>query len=78
MLESRLSYFEFCFCACRVVGGLLQAGLTPFDVGVVTPYRSQVELIRKYIPDTGIKIGSVEEFQVRTKLNYVLKFSFLV
>ncbi|XP_077973309.1 putative helicase mov-10-B.1 [Styela clava] len=37
--------------------------VTPEEIGIIAPYRSQVQEIRKKIKQPGIKIGSVEEFQ---------------
>ncbi|CAL1531357.1 unnamed protein product [Lymnaea stagnalis] len=46
--------------------GVLKEGVNPDDVGIITPYRKQVEKIRLMIDRLGmpeVKIGSVEEFQ---------------
>ncbi|BFZ08818.1 hypothetical protein BsWGS_11857 [Bradybaena similaris] len=50
----------------RYLQGVLKEGVSPDDVGIITPYRKQVEKIRLMIdrlllPD--VKVGSVEEFQ---------------
>ena len=45
---------------------LLNQGIDPEDVGVITPYRKQVEKIRKFMKTNNVssfKVGSVEEFQ---------------
>lgn len=45
---------------------LYQVGLTPDDVGIITPYRKQMEKIRDFIRDSGMlpcKVATVEEFQ---------------
>lgn len=45
---------------------LLNQKINPKDIGVITPYRKQVEKIRKFMQSNGIcplKVGSVEEFQ---------------
>lgn len=45
---------------------LLNANVNPNDVGVITPYRKQVEKIREFITSNELfpfKVGSVEEFQ---------------
>nr|CAB3263914.1 putative helicase Mov10l1 [Phallusia mammillata] len=42
----------------------------PSDIGIITPYRKQVEKLRlmlKSLKITGIKVGSVEEFQGQEK-----------
>lgn len=49
--------------------------LTIDDVGIITPYRKQVEKIRLLLKCTGledIKVGSVEEFQGQEKLAVIL------
>ncbi|CAG5133124.1 unnamed protein product, partial [Candidula unifasciata] len=50
----------------RYLQGVLKEGVSPDDVGIITPYRKQVEKIRLMIdrlllPE--VKVGSVEEFQ---------------
>lgn len=51
----------------RAAGRLLAFGLASCDVGIITPYRKQVEKIRELLASTSgadlIKVGSVEEFQ---------------
>ena len=45
---------------------LLNQGIDPEDVGVITPYRKQVYRIRKFISKNDLhpfQVGSVEEFQ---------------
>lgn len=45
---------------------LLNAKVDPINVGVITPYRKQVEKIRSFIKSNDLvpfKVGSVEEFQ---------------
>ncbi|KAI8771706.1 helicase Mov10l1, partial [Biomphalaria glabrata] len=46
--------------------GVLKENIKPEDIGVITPYKKQVEKIRFMIDNLGlpeIKVGSVEEFQ---------------
>jgi len=50
----------------RYLQFLRNLNVNPEDVGVITPYRKQVEKIRKHMKSNGIcsfKVGSVEEFQ---------------
>lgn len=45
---------------------LLNNGIDPADVGVITPYRKQVDRIRQFISNNNLnsfQVGSVEEFQ---------------
>lgn len=45
---------------------LLNQNINPEDVGVITPYRKQVEKIRKFMKSNDLcpfKVGTVEEFQ---------------
>ncbi|CAG0899830.1 unnamed protein product [Darwinula stevensoni] len=54
------------FQVIRYLQKLDQSGLCENDVGVVTPYRKQVEKIRSLMKRFGLppyKVGSVEEFQ---------------
>ncbi|XP_051780349.1 RNA helicase Mov10l1 [Erpetoichthys calabaricus] len=49
--------------------------VSPFDIGVITPYRKQVEKIRLLLGRAGlldIKVGSVEEFQGREFLVIII------
>ncbi|KAH9504829.1 hypothetical protein Btru_062059 [Bulinus truncatus] len=46
--------------------GVLRENINPGDIGIITPYRKQVEKIKFMIDHLGmpeIKVGSVEEFQ---------------
>ena len=50
----------------RIIDQLLDSrghGITATSIGVITPYRLQVQRIRASLLNTAIKVGSVEEFQ---------------
>lgn len=52
------------------VEALLAAGVSPADVGVITPYNLQVELLRSTLAAAGVKgveVNSVDGFQGREK-----------
>ncbi len=49
----------------RLYGTLVAEGVSPGDVGVVTPYRGQVLRLRAALP--GVEVGSVNAFQGREK-----------
>nr|XP_045618239.1 RNA helicase Mov10l1-like isoform X2 [Procambarus clarkii] len=55
------------FQVVRYTKSLIMFGVKPQDVGIITPYRKQVEKVRKLLITFGIeenvKVGSVEEFQ---------------
>jgi len=51
----------------HLVETLLQQGLTPEDIGVITPYNAQVELLRSRLPHRALEVGSVDGFQGREK-----------
>ncbi|KUL91924.1 hypothetical protein ZTR_01435 [Talaromyces verruculosus] len=55
--------------AIRHVEGLINAGVRPEDIAVVTPYNAQVALIAQSLKEKypGIEIGSVDGFQGREK-----------
>jgi len=48
---------------------LIKAGLKPLDIGIITPYNAQVDLLRKKLKDKykDLEIGSVDGFQGREK-----------
>ena len=54
--------------AARKVRALLGAGLSAAQIGVITPYRAQVRLLRELLSDApGVEIDSVDGFQGREK-----------
>jgi superfamily I DNA and/or RNA helicase len=64
--ESRLNRGE-----ARVVGhkvrALLDAGIAPEQIAVISPYAAQVRLLREEIRTAGLEIDSVDGFQGREK-----------
>ncbi|MBM3983471.1 MAG: DNA-binding protein [Planctomycetes bacterium] len=54
--------------AVKKVRALLALGVPPTQIGVITPYRSQVRLLRERLADVvGLEIDSVDGFQGREK-----------
>jgi hypothetical protein len=54
--------------AVKKVRALLALGVPPTDIGVITPYRAQVRLLRDRLADVaGLEIDSVDGFQGREK-----------
>lgn len=54
--------------AARKVRQLLEAGLTPSSIGIITPYRAQVRRLRELLSDVqSLEIDSVDGFQGREK-----------
>lgn len=55
------------FQVVRYAKSLTNFGLMPSNIGIITPYRKQVEKIRQLLSifgvQPGIKVGTVEEFQ---------------
>ena len=54
---------------------LVSRGVTPGDIGVITPYQAQVRLIRDRVVDlldAGLEVSSVDGFQGREKLVIVV------
>jgi ATP-dependent RNA/DNA helicase IGHMBP2 len=51
----------------REVQALMQAGLPPEDIGVITPYAAQARLLRGLIQDDRVEVDTVDGFQGREK-----------
>ncbi|GAB1743956.1 hypothetical protein NU219Hw_g1000t1 [Hortaea werneckii] len=51
------------------VGNLIQAGLRPEDIAVITPYNGQLALLSRLLKEKfkGVELGSVDGFQGREK-----------
>jgi superfamily I DNA and/or RNA helicase len=62
---SRLNRQEATLIAQKVAD-LLQGGIAPGDIGIITPYSAQVQLLRSQL-DEAIEIFSVDGFQGREK-----------
>jgi superfamily I DNA and/or RNA helicase len=64
--ESRLNPQEAALVAQKVAA-FLEAGVSPADMAVITPYAAQVRLLRELLPQPGLEIDSVDGFQGREK-----------
>ncbi|KAG2500164.1 hypothetical protein HYH03_001746 [Edaphochlamys debaryana] len=53
--------------AVRLLRALLAAGLAPGDVGVITPYRAMVALVKSRLPHPAVEVATVDGFQGREK-----------
>ncbi|MCB9647407.1 MAG: AAA family ATPase [Deltaproteobacteria bacterium] len=51
----------------KKVQALVQAGLPPGDIGVITPYAAQARLLRGLIADDRVEVDTVDGFQGREK-----------
>ncbi len=51
---------------------LLEAGVKPEEIAVISPYSAQVRLLASRMPDPGIEVDSVDGFQGREKEAVVL------
>jgi superfamily I DNA and/or RNA helicase len=51
----------------RQVQALLDAGVSPAEIAVITPYAAQVRLLREQLPIAGLEIDTVDGFQGREK-----------
>ena len=61
--------------AVKKVRALLAAGVQSAQIGVITPYRAQVRLLRERLADVpGLEIDSVDGFQGREKEAIVVSF----
>lgn len=51
----------------RFVGDLIEAGVSPEEIGVIAPYAAQVRLLRGRLDLIGLEIDTVDGFQGREK-----------
>ena len=51
----------------RLVTGLVEAGVAPRDIAVITPYNAQVQKLRERLGDPDLEIGTVDGLQGREK-----------
>lgn len=51
----------------RLVGDLVNAGVSLADIAVISPYSAQVRLLRQLLPDVSLEIDTVDGFQGREK-----------
>ena len=66
LLQSRSNKGE-AELAARLARRLLEAGLPPKNLAVLTPYTAQVRLIKSLLRVPGLEVGSVDGFQGREK-----------
>ncbi|XP_023243874.1 RNA helicase Mov10l1-like [Centruroides sculpturatus] len=62
-------------CVVKYLKNLYSLGISPDDIGIITPYRKQVEKIKFMMSMNGIemcKVGSVEEFQGQERLVIII------
>lgn len=64
--ESRLNPLE-AVQVVQKVQALLDAGLAPADIAVISPYSAQVRLLREQIRQPALEVDSVDGFQGREK-----------
>ena len=62
------------FLVSEIVKILLNAGIRPEDIGVISPYDDQVSLLRRLLPFASLEIKSVDGFQGREKEVVVVSF----
>lgn len=68
LAESKSNEMEAALVA-KHVGQLVEAGVTPEDIAVITPYNAQLALLSQALKEkyAGIELGSVDGFQGREK-----------
>jgi superfamily I DNA and/or RNA helicase len=66
LLESRENEGE-AQLAIKVLNQLIEDGVSPSDMAIITPYVAQVKKIRLLSPDKEVEIGSIDSFQGREK-----------
>src|SRR5204863_7801816 len=71
LLESRENDRE-ARLALQLCGELLESGLSPKSIGILTPYVAQVRLLRSLSKEKAVEIGSVDGFQGREKEAIIL------
>ncbi|MHC1635688.1 MAG: IGHMBP2 family helicase [Candidatus Methanospirareceae archaeon] len=59
---------------CKIVEILLEAGVRPEEIGVISPYDDQVSLLRRMLPMESLEIKSVDGFQGREKEIIIVSF----
>lgn len=71
LLESRENRGE-AELAVRILRELLESGMKPSDVSILTPYVAQAKLLKTLVREPGLEIGSVDGFQGREKEAVIL------
>jgi len=64
--ESRLNRREADLVVARVAA-LVESGVSPAAIGVITPYAAQARLLTERLPDEALEIDTVDGFQGREK-----------
>ncbi len=64
--RSKVNLAEVKVCKA-VVTDFLDAGISPEDVAVITPYRAQSEELKAALSTHGVEVGTVDAFQGREK-----------
>jgi DNA replication ATP-dependent helicase Dna2 len=52
---------------CQIVRGLLNAGMNKDEIGVISPYRAQLQLLQHALAGTDVDVSTVDRFQGRDK-----------
>ncbi|KAK9100842.1 hypothetical protein Scep_024272 [Stephania cephalantha] len=52
---------------CQITSELLKKGITEDDIGIITPYNSQANLIRRVLGTTNIEMHTIDKYQGRDK-----------
>ncbi len=58
----------------KIIDILLDKGITPCKIGIISPYDDQIDLLKKNIPEENIEIKTVDGFQGREKDIITLSF----
>lgn len=58
----------------HIIDGLLEAGVRPEEIAVISPYDDQVDLLRSMIGVEGLEINTVDGFQGREKEAVIVSF----
>ena len=58
--------------AVGLLGELLEAGIRPRDIAVITPYVAQVKRLKALVQEVGVEVGTVDGFQGREKEAVIL------
>ena len=65
-----------CRLAVRLISALLEYGLPSSDIGVVSPYNSQIRLIKNALKNNkiAVDVSTVDKFQGRDKQCIIVSF----
>lgn len=59
----------------RIIDSLLQSGMQPKDIAVISPYKDQVDLLDREIDTENLEIKSVDGFQGREKETIIISLT---